>query len=130
MKRRKLPVKAHKKVSIRSQVKDVLEHSASFRQLSLAQQKTLAANLEKVATKLTGSTRPGVDSVDFPDFVKQLLEGVFESIVDSSIQQMEAYEDLLSDVAGSIDDDVTNEDARDLICRKLAKIAHLKWPPK
>ncbi len=130
MKRMKLPVKAHKKVSTRTLVNDVLERSASFRQLSMAKQKTFAANLEKVAAQLEGPTRPGVESVDFPAFVAQLIEGVFDSIVDSSIQQMEAYEDLLKDVAGSIDGDDTSEDTRHLICRKLAKIARVKWPPE
>jgi hypothetical protein len=130
MKRMKLPVKDLKNVSIRPLVNDALERSASFRQLSLAKQKTFAANLEKVTAQLAGPTRQFVEAVDFPAFVTEIIEGVFDSIVDSSIQQMEAYQDLLNDVAGSIDGDDTSEDARDVICRKLAKIARVKWPPE
>lgn len=130
MKRMKLPVKAHKKVSTRSLVYDVLERSTSFRQLTVPKQKSLTSNLAKITTQLAGPTRPGVESVDFPTFVEQLIEGVFNSIVNSSVQQMEAYQDLLNDVAGSIDGVDTSEDARDFICRKLAKIAGVKWPPE
>jgi hypothetical protein len=41
--------------------------------------------------------------VDFPEFVSGLIKGVFQAIVDSSIQQMEAYGKLLAEAANSVD---------------------------
>ena len=58
-----------------------------------------------------------VQSVDFPTFVSGLIRGVFEAIVDSSIDQMRAYGELLANVAKSIDqfaeDNITKNNARD-----------------
>ena len=38
-------------------------------------------------------------AVDFPTFVSRLIQGVFHAIVESSIEQMEAYGTLVADVA-------------------------------
>ncbi|MFH1465891.1 MAG: hypothetical protein ABIO70_16000 [Pseudomonadota bacterium] len=58
-----------------------------------------------------------VKTVDFPEFVSGLIEGVFTSIVDSSIRQMEAYSKMLEAVVKSVDDFATenfnDDDARD-----------------
>lgn len=50
-----------------------------------------------VASKLTGA------SDKFPEFVRDLIEGVYDSIVTSSIQQMEAYAQMVRDAAKKID---------------------------
>jgi hypothetical protein len=42
--------------------------------------------------------------VNFPGFVSSLVQGVFQSIVDSSIQQMTAYGELVKSVAMSLND--------------------------
>ena len=44
-----------------------------------------------------------MNDVDFPAFVAALVHGVFNAIVDASIQQMEAYAALVSQVAASVD---------------------------
>jgi len=44
-----------------------------------------------------------VSAVDFPKFVSGLVEGVYTSIVNSSIRQMQAYGKLLEAVAKSVD---------------------------
>jgi hypothetical protein len=44
-----------------------------------------------------------IDAVDFPQFVSELIDGVFKSIVDASIRQMRAYADLVAAVAASLD---------------------------
>lgn len=44
------------------------------------------------------------NAVDFPAFVAGLIDGVFNSIVKASIQQMEAYGQLLAQVAKSVDE--------------------------
>jgi hypothetical protein len=57
-----------------------------------------------------------VKAVDFTAFVSGLIEGVFTSIVDSSIRQMEAYGELVAAVAKSVDqfgqENFTDEDVR------------------
>jgi hypothetical protein len=70
------------------------------------------------------ATKAGVDNLvglvkglDFPGFVSGLIQGVFHSIVDSSIQQMEAYGKLVADVSKSLnqfrDDNTTDNQGRD-----------------
>ena len=57
-----------------------------------------------------------VDTVDFPAFVSGLIEGVYTSIVKSSIQQMEAYSRLMEAVVKS-----TPEFARDHVTPDQAR---------
>ncbi|MBC5784496.1 hypothetical protein H8N03_16225 [Ramlibacter sp. USB13] len=63
-----------------------------------------------------------VQEVDFPSFVGGLVDGVFNSIVTSSIKQMEAYAELVKNVSKSVDqymkDNVTEGDARDYLVQK------------
>jgi hypothetical protein len=60
-----------------------------------------------------------VGAVDFPKFVSGLIEGVFTSIVDSSIRQMEAYGKLLEAVVKNVEqfaaDNVSQNQARDYL---------------
>ncbi len=76
-----------------------------------------------------GAVREGVEqfgqlvqTVDFPKFVSGLIKGVFEAIVDSSIEQMRAYGELLANVAKSVDqfaqDNITENNARDWLAEK------------
>lgn len=71
-----------------------------------------------------GATEAGVEAfgalvqkVDFPKFVGGLIKGVFEAIVDASIRQMQAYGELLANVAKTVDqfaqDNITENSARD-----------------
>jgi len=58
-----------------------------------------------------------LEQVNFPQFVSGLIEGVFTSIVDSSIRQMEAYGQLVKSVAQTLnqfrDENVTANQGRD-----------------
>ena len=58
-----------------------------------------------------------LQAVNFPDFVAQLIQGVFHSIVLSSIEQMEAYGRLVQSVAMTLnqfrDENVTANQGRD-----------------
>jgi hypothetical protein len=60
-----------------------------------------------------------VDAIKFPSFVSGLIQGVFKSIVDASIQQMQAYAQLLEAVVKNVDqyasDHVTANNARDFL---------------
>ncbi|HET7503909.1 MAG TPA: hypothetical protein VFK02_22965 [Kofleriaceae bacterium] len=55
------------------------------------------------ARELGATFRDIVGAVDFPKFVSNLIEGVFSSIVRSSIKQMEAFSRMLESVAKSAD---------------------------
>ncbi len=58
-----------------------------------------------------------INEIDFPTFVKSLITGVFKSIVQSSIDQMKAYADMVRSVATSLNDfkdrNTTDNQARD-----------------
>ncbi|WP_140628264.1 hypothetical protein [Methylibium rhizosphaerae] len=60
-----------------------------------------------------------IEKVDFPQFVAGLIDGVFNAIVNSSIQQMEAYAELVRNVSKSVDqymrDNVSENNARDYL---------------
>ncbi len=64
-----------------------------------------------------------VQKVDFPKFVSGLIQNVFQAIVDSSIQQMRAYGELMANVAKSVDDfardNITENNARDWLAQRF-----------
>ncbi|MGQ0538941.1 MAG: hypothetical protein ACT4R6_08365 [Gemmatimonadaceae bacterium] len=64
-----------------------------------------------------------VKKVDFPKFVSGLIQNVFQAIVDSSIQQMRAYGELLANVAKTVDqfaqDNITANNARDWLAGRF-----------
>jgi hypothetical protein len=66
-------------------------------------------------------TRETLNAIAFPTFVADLLKGTFQAIVDSSIQQMEAYVKLLENVAKTVDqfmaDNITDNQARDYLAQ-------------
>ncbi|MCA1714520.1 MAG: hypothetical protein LC715_05165 [Gammaproteobacteria bacterium] len=77
-----------------------------------------------------GSVRQGADnfkkyigSVDFPAFVGGLIQNVFQAIVNASIQQMNAYGELLKSVAQTVDqfaqDNISLNNARDWLVDKF-----------
>lgn len=76
-----------------------------------------------------GAVRQGVEQfgeliqkVDFPAFVSGLIQNVFQAIVDATIEQMQAYGELLANVAKTVDqfarDNITENNARDYLAEK------------
>lgn len=63
--------------------------------------------------------RATLNAIDFPAFVAGLIQGTFHAIVDASIQQMEAYAELLKNVAMTVDkfmgDNISEQSARDYL---------------
>jgi len=63
--------------------------------------------------------RATLNAIDFPQFVASLIQGTFKAIVDSSIQQMEAYAELLKNVATTVDrfmaDNISDGVAKDFL---------------
>jgi hypothetical protein len=85
----------------------------------IPQQPTKQSVTGAAIDKGTQAFKDLVGAVDFPAFVSGLIEGVFTSIVDSSIRQMEAYGELLANVTKSIqdfaNDNITDGAARDYL---------------
>ncbi len=63
-----------------------------------------------------------IREVNFPAFVAGLIDGVFNAIVTSSIKQMEAYAELVKNVAKSVDDfmkdNISENSARDYLANR------------
>ena len=101
------------------------------------QVRALASNTAPMQPQQFGqATRAGVENmvglmqgVNFPGFVSGLIQGVFHSIVDSSIQQMEAYAKLVADVSKSLnqfrDDNTTDNQGRDHLIEQFPDIFQL-----
>jgi len=64
-----------------------------------------------------------LQSVNFPSFVSSLIEGVFHSIVKSSIEQMQAYADLVNNISKTLnqfrDENVTDNQGRDYLIQQF-----------
>ena len=64
-----------------------------------------------------------LQGVNFPAFVSSLIEGVFHSIVKSSIEQMHAYADLVENVSKTLnqfrDENVTDNQGRDYLVQQF-----------
>jgi hypothetical protein len=63
-----------------------------------------------------------VQKVDFPKFVSGLVQGVFQAVVDASIQQMQAFGELLAATAKTVDqfakDHISDAQARDHVANR------------
>jgi hypothetical protein len=74
-----------------------------------------------------------VNKVDFPAFVGGLIQNVFQAIVNSSIQQMQAYGELLANVAKTVDqfarDNITENNARDWLADKFPDALGVETDP-
>ncbi|CAN7462636.1 hypothetical protein [Paraburkholderia hospita] len=73
----------------------------------------------RAANQVARITRDTLNAIAFPTFVADLIKGTFQAIVDASIRQMEAYGNLLSNVAKTVDqfmaDNITDNNARDYL---------------
>jgi hypothetical protein len=71
-----------------------------------------------------------VKKVDFPKFVGGLIKNVFQAIVESSIEQMRAYGELLANVAKTVDqfaqDNITENNARDWIAGRFPDLVDIE----
>lgn len=70
-----------------------------------------------------------VQTVDFPAFVSGLIQGVFQAIVDASIQQMEAYAELLAATAKTVgqfaDDHISEDQAREQVAQRFPSLVRV-----
>jgi hypothetical protein len=73
----------------------------------------------RAASQVARITRETLNAIAFPTFVADLIKGTFQAIVNASIQQMEAYGQLLANVAKTVDqfmaENITDNQARDYL---------------
>jgi hypothetical protein len=76
----------------------------------------------RAASNVARITQQTLNAIAFPTFVADLIKGTFQAIVNASIQQMEAYGALLSNVAKTVDqfmaDNITDNQARDWLAQR------------
>src|ERR1044071_1161072 len=114
---------------VRQQVKTLLTSSEAFQSLPADKRRQISDDMAKIANYLVADASTGAGSlvakVDFPDFVSKLLNSVFDSIIDSSIRQMDAYGKLVAGVAKSLDkfanENISDDEARDHLRDRLPK---------
>jgi len=113
-------------------VDDVLSRSTTFAAMEGDRRVRIAGDVTLIATALLTAAPPDeapghadlfLDAVDFPAFVADLLARTFGAVVDASIEQMDAYAELLADVASAIEDFAeatpSRREASDLLARAL-----------
>ncbi len=106
---------------VKRQVRALLASNPAYGHLSPQRQEQMATDLVRIgsylaqpegisANRLAGaitavptSVEDLLNDVNFPDFVAGLIQGTFHAIVEASIQQMEAYADLVKDVSKTVD---------------------------
>jgi hypothetical protein len=71
----------------------------------------------RAARNVAQITEDTLNAIAFPTFVSDIIQGTFQAIVDASIQQMEAFGELLANVAKTVDefmtDNISDNQARD-----------------
>ena len=76
----------------------------------------------RAARNVADITKRTLNAIAFPTFVADLIKGTFQAVVNASIQQMEAYGALLSNVAKTVDqlmaDNITDNQARDYLAQR------------
>jgi hypothetical protein len=105
---------------------ELLGRSSAFRSLPADRQREVASSTVAVASAMAEAQGATVREVDFPAFVRDLIHGTFDAIVYASIQQMEAYAELVAALARSVDSflekNVSDDDARAWLDRTLPGI--------
>lgn len=107
--------------AVRRAVRDVLQRSPAFKALPADVRTAVTNDTVSVAAYIAGAAPP---TVEFPPFVAGLVHGVFNAVVDASVQQMEAYADLIGAVAKTVgtsdDSDPTRRRVMQRVSRGLA----------
>ena len=126
---------------VRGEVLALLGRAQAYRELPDAARAQIAADTTKVGAFLAdkgwlthlpvagarvdgppalGTLRELVHEVDFPRFVASLVQGVFQAIVDASVQQMQAYAELVASVSEQVGE-LAEDKRSDAPARELAR---------
>ncbi|HEX8692465.1 MAG TPA: hypothetical protein VF746_08610 [Longimicrobium sp.] len=132
---------------VRRHVRDLLQKSPAFRELPPGKQRRLADDMVKVASLLAEPAGIRIDQVramsadaekfvakvDFPAFVGALINSVFEAVVESSIEQMKAFAELVAGVAKSldrfVDDNASADQGHDWLASSYPDLFELDLEP-
>jgi hypothetical protein len=127
----------------RKTVRDLLAKSPAFGRLSAERQDEILTHTARVAAYLIepdgirlplGSEGPLAAAqsaslsaaVNFPDFMAGLIRGVFQAIVNASLEQMEAYGRLVAEVSKSVDqfleENVSDNEGRDYLAEQFPDV--------
>jgi hypothetical protein len=86
---------------------------------------TLSAAAEfrpAAANQIARVTQQTLNAVSFPTFVADLIQGTFNAIIRASIEQMEAFTNMLENVGKTVDqfmtDNITDNQARDWLAER------------
>jgi len=127
------PLAPQERALVRDEVRQILTRSPAYRALQTDERGELGASLETAAEALTGQELESLDkhgrlnTIDLREFIKELIGGTFQAVVDASLQQMRAYGELLAQVASSPDDFVRDRPGRTSIREALTE--HLGKAP-
>ena len=84
----------------------------------------------RAASNVAQITQDTLNAIAFPTFVADLVKGTFQAIVDATIQQMEAYGELLANVAKTVNefmgDNITDNQARDWLAQSHPQVIRLQ----
>lgn len=97
-----MPDRATLEPHVRRAVRDLLSRAASYRRLADAERAKLVDGMIDLAGTLALDDAPAGDAL--PGFVDELVEGTFAAVVDGSIQQMQAYAELVHAISVEGDD--------------------------
>jgi hypothetical protein len=95
---------------VRRRVRASLRRVPAFDRLDVGRRQQLTTNVERL---ITIAFQRG-QGVDFPAFVSGLVKGTFQAVVNASVEQMEAYADLVESATRSVDEfasEAANDDA-------------------
>lgn len=92
---------------VRDVVASQLRRSSGFHDLPAQGQATVAEDTSALAAAIlaaeaTDPVLAALAAVDFPAFVADLVNGTFQAVVGSSIQQMKAYAELVRSATGTL----------------------------
>lgn len=104
--------------AVRRAVRGVLEQSPAFKALPADKRSAVTSDTVAVTSYMAGAAPP---NVDFPPFVAGLVHGVFNGVVDASVQQMDAYASLIRNVAKTVDTSDDTDESRRKVMRKVKR---------
>ncbi len=113
-----MPPSAKPAPAVRRAVRGVLAQSPAFKALPADQRSTVTNDTVTVTSFMAGAAPP---DVDFPPFVAGLVHGVFNGVVDATVQQMHAYASLMNEVAQTVGTSDDTEESRRTVMRKVKR---------
>lgn len=121
-------------------LRDVCEQSQRLGEVPVVRRAVAAAGLARAqeagefqpraAGQIARITEQTLHAIAFPTFVADLIRGTFNAIVQTSIQQMEAFVQLIGNVGKTVDefmaDNISDHQARDWLAQRYPEHIHVQ----